>query len=65
MPGNVVTYPGVKGSFLRFELQSPINRTSNTWHIQADHIFRLNLDIPMLLQLSAIAQINPCGLLPR
>lgn len=32
---NVVTYPGVKGNFLRFELQSPINRTGNTWHIQA------------------------------
>lgn len=32
---NVVTYPGVKGNFLRFQLQSPINRTGNTWHIQA------------------------------
>ena len=37
---NVVTYPGVKGNFLRFELQSPINRTGNTWHIQAAAIKR-------------------------
>ncbi|CAL1142789.1 unnamed protein product, partial [Cladocopium goreaui] len=38
---NVVTYPGVKGNFLRFQLQSPINRTGNTWHIQIAAPFSL------------------------
>ncbi|CAK9036912.1 unnamed protein product [Durusdinium trenchii] len=31
---NTVTFPDVQGSFLRFELQAPVNRTGNTWHIQ-------------------------------
>ena len=30
-----MTFPDVQGSFLRFELQAPVNRTGNTWHIQA------------------------------
>ncbi|CAK9068857.1 unnamed protein product [Durusdinium trenchii] len=33
-PENTVTFPDVQGSFLRFELQAPVNRTGNTWHIQ-------------------------------
>lgn len=36
-----MTYPGVKGNFLRFQLQSPINRTGNTWHIQIAAPFSL------------------------